>query len=79
MVCKVCKELCAYYLDEFWNCQGESKPCPDFFNRDEFFNRKTMTVINCLSCPMHDDVEGCYADDPGQRCDEVIQDYYGSM
>ena len=39
MVCKECKELCDYYLDEFWNCQGESEPCPDFFNRNEFFNR----------------------------------------
>lgn len=74
-VCKECKELCDYYLDEFWNCQGESEPCPDFFNRKEFFNRsKTTTVRSCLGCPMHDELEECYADDPGEHCDEVAQE-----
>ena len=41
-VCKECKELCNYYLDEYWNCQGEPEPC------EEFFNRRTMTGISSL-------------------------------
>lgn len=41
-VCKECKELCDFYLDEYWNCQGEPEPC------EEFFNRRTMTGISSL-------------------------------
>ena len=32
-VCNECKKLCKHYLDEHWNCQGDSEPCRDFENR----------------------------------------------
>lgn len=27
--CECCKE-CDYFLNEFWNCQGEPEPCLEF-------------------------------------------------
>lgn len=49
-VCKECKELCDYYLDEYWNCQGESEPC------EEFFNRRTRTGISSLKTEVCNEV-----------------------
>ena len=62
-VCKECKELCDYYLDEFWNCPGDSEPCEEFFNR--------RTIRHCADCPMHDELEGCYSDPDECRDEEM--------
>ena len=28
--CDECRE-CDYFLHEYWNCQGESEPCHEFY------------------------------------------------
>lgn len=43
-VCRECKELCSYYHDKFWNCQGRSKICPDFYSG---------CSTQCLYCMMN--------------------------
>ncbi len=44
--CDYCKE-CDYFLNEFWNCQGESEPCLEFLpKKGSKFNKVEITVTN---------------------------------
>lgn len=34
--------------------------------------------MKCIDCKMYDPIEGCYADNPGQDCDQIeyeMQEY----
>jgi hypothetical protein len=31
---KTCED-CKYYLNDYWNCQGQNKPCHEFVESEE--------------------------------------------
>ena len=48
--CNECKE-CGYFLDDYWNCQGEPVPCFDFYPKPGSKLKKIEFIVEPENIP----------------------------